>query len=155
MLEIAVPRAASAPARRRAGNATNLLVLLLLLVGLGAYNYHRNWQAEQREEGNRPFRTYSLEDLTALRDAYDAEAKQYERRYASQDQVRYRASGEGLMAERVAEFERIKRNSTQLRELGGAVAEREARRADIQREIDLRSGNADGLALHLRRLTTI
>ena len=131
------------------------LLLLVLLIGFGGYNYHRNWQIEQQGESARPFRTYTLDDLTALRDAYEQEAQQYERRYTKKDRQRVRASGEGLMAERVAEFERIKRNSEKLRALGGQVAEHEARLAEIQREIDYRLTLDQGMALHLRRLTTI
>jgi hypothetical protein len=141
--------------RRHSGKAMPALLALVVLLGVGGYNYHRNWSVEQVELTHRPFRSYAMDDLTSLQSAYEAEASEYERRYSSQDRARYRASGEGLMAERVQEFERIKRNSESLRALGGEVATREAQIAEIKREIDYRLAMGAGLQIHLRRLTTI
>jgi hypothetical protein len=141
--------------RRRAGKATGPLLGLVLLIGLGGYNYHRNWQSEQVDQGPRPFETYETADLTALRDAYEVEAAQYEQRYSAQERQRYRSKGEGLMGERVEDFERIQRNSGRLRELSADVADRQARMRDIERELDIRLAQANGLALHMKRLISL
>ena len=60
--------------RRRAGRATGSLVfLLLLLVGAGGWNYHRNWEIEKQTDGVRPYKSYEVEDLEALKAAYTSE----------------------------------------------------------------------------------
>jgi hypothetical protein len=141
--------------KRRQGSAMPLLLMLILLIGLGGYNYHRNWKAEQNT-GPRPFETYETEDLSQLRDAYEAEVSQYETRYSAQNQRRVRASGDdALMQERVGEFERIQRNTERLRDLGTQVAEREARLREIEKELDYRLALATGFTLHVKRLTSI
>lgn len=140
---------------RRRGSAMPVLLLLVLLIGLGGYNYHRNWKAEQNT-GPRPFQGYEIEDLGQLRDAYDAEVAEYEQHYSAQQQKRYRAKGsKALMGERVDEFERIQHNSERLRDLGTQVAEREARLREIEKELDYRIALDTGFALHLKRLTSI
>lgn len=142
--------------RRRAGNTTtSLLLLLVILLGAGGYNYWRNLEIEKQQDRPRPFRSYATEDLTALRDAYRHEIETAERRFSAQQQRRVRASGEGLIDARVDEFERIKRNTAQLRELKADVAEREARLREVQAELDYRTAQLSGLKLHLKRLTTI
>lgn len=142
--------------RGQAGRTvTTVLALLVLLVGGGAWNYHRNLQAEQRDDRPRPFAKYETTDLEALRAAYAQEAESSRQRYTAQSARRQRASGEGLMDERVREFERIQRTSDRLRELRADVAEQEARLREIDAELLRRSGAASGMALHLQRLLTI
>jgi uncharacterized protein HemX len=142
--------------RREQGNAAaSLLLLLVILLGAGGYNYWRNYQEELKEERPRPFRTYETTDLESLRGAYDAEVSQAESRFASQNRQRVRPTGQGLMAENVEEFERVKRSSGRLRELMADVAENEARLREIDAELTYRSAQLSGLKLHMKRLVTI
>ena len=141
--------------KRQTGGATLPLLLLVLAMGIGGYNYHRNWTAERAAQGPRPFEGYSAGDLTKLRDAYAQEMEQFEQRYALQRSRRVRATGEGLMGERLEEFERIQQTSTQLREIATEVADRQARLGEIERELAYRTTLDDGFALHMRRLTRI
>jgi len=132
-----------------------LVALLLLIVVGGGYNYHRNMQAEQQDQGPRPFKGYSTADLTSLRDAYDQEVQAYQRKYDSQQRQRVRTSGNGAMNEQVDQFERVQRNSAAIRETTADVAEREAQLRAINRELELRLALGGGLSLHLKRLTSI
>jgi len=142
--------------KRIAGVAiVQLMGLLVLLAGLGGYNYHRNMMLEQQDSRPRPFEGYASADLEALRDAYTGEAARNQKRYDSRDRMRVRASGEGLMDERLDEFERIQRNSSALRAIGGQVAEQEARVREIDAELEVRSSMKSGMELHLERLLTI
>ena len=60
--------------RHQAGHATGSLVLLLLVqIVAGGWNYHRNWQAERAILETRPYVNYSVKDLESLRDAYASE----------------------------------------------------------------------------------
>jgi hypothetical protein len=142
--------------RRQAGRTlTTVLALLVLLVGGGAWNYHRNLQSEQQDDRPRPFANYETTDLEALRAAYAQEIESSQQRYTAHSARRQRASGEGLMDERVREFERIQRTSDRLRELRADVAEQEARLREIDAELARRAGAASGMRLHLERLLTI
>ncbi len=141
---------------RRAGGATVPLLFLVLLLGLGAYNYHRNWTAESAAQGPRPFESYATGDLEQLRDAYNSEIVQLERHYSAQERRRVRARSEGLMmGERLDEFERVQRTSGKLREIGTEVADRQARLRDVEKELEYRVALKAGLELHLQRLTSI
>lgn len=141
--------------KREQGKAMLAVVVLLLLVVAGGYNYHRNMVAETAEQGPRPFKGYSTDDLSSLRDAYDQEVKAFERKRSAQQGRRTRASSGGVMGEQVDEFERVQRNSVALRETTADVAEREAQLRSIERELELRSALAGGLTLHIQRLTKI
>jgi len=138
---------------RRTGSALPAVtVLLLLLLGAGGFNYHRNWQAEQADQQHRPLIGYSDEDLEALAHAYQEEIDGWEARMARHGETRVRDTG--LLAERVAEFDRVRARSERYRDLSTEVADRQARIRDIRDEQRLRAARPTGLDLHLARLTT-
>ena len=77
--------------RRTAGRASGSVVLLLmLLTGLGAWNYHRNLQVEKETEGVRPYESYATDDIQALRDAYEAELAGSQAQFAAAKRQRVR-----------------------------------------------------------------
>lgn len=142
--------------RRQAGRALiQVLIVLVVLAAAGAWNYHRNWQAEAQNAPPRPFETYATGDLEALRDAYTNEVESFQARYDAKESTRQRASGAGLMDQRVREFEQIQATSDRLRDLRADVAEREARLREVEEELGQRANQVAGLALHLGRLFTI
>src|SRR5678816_3880836 len=60
--------------RRIAGNTTtSLLLLLVALLGVGAWNYYRNYQLERANEHGRPYSGYSTHEVELLRDAVAGE----------------------------------------------------------------------------------
>ena len=60
--------------RLQSGRALgSILLLLVLLCGAGAWNYHRNWEIEKESEGNRPYASYAVKDLESLREAFASE----------------------------------------------------------------------------------
>lgn len=143
--------------RMRAGRATgSVLLLLVLLSGLGAWNYHRNWQIEQATEGTRPYQSYAVADLEALRDAYQAELEGVRARFDAAKRERRRPTRElGSIAENVEQFQRTTRTSQTIRAAAAGVAEREKQISELDRELELRERFGVGFARHLKRLTTI
>lgn len=135
------------------GGKGALAVLLVVALGAGGFNYHRNWSAEA-EEAPRPYRGYGDDDLAALVGAYEQEVAALQERYDAA-RAAPRAEGRGqLLGEQVRDFERARARGDALRQLAADVAEREAVLRELHREQSLRTG-ASGLALHVKRLLTI
>jgi hypothetical protein len=129
-----------------------LLVLLLGIAGGGAYNYHRNWQAEQAAP--RPFRGYGDAELQALIQAYEQEFEVLASRRPSAppaDEI----PGGALLGERVEAFERARAAGEAHRQQLGERAQREAALRELTKERALRAELGAGMVLHLRRLLTL
>ena len=143
--------------RRQSGRATgSILLLLVLLSGAGAWNYHRNLQIEKETEGVRPFESYSTEDLVLLRDAYQTELSGVKAQFADAKRHRVRPKSDvGSISGNVDQFAQTTRTSTRIRKAASNVAERQGQIADVERELELRSRLGQGLMLHVQRLTTI
>jgi len=145
-----------AKTRRTEGKAAaGLVALLAILVAAGGSNYVRNLQAEEASEQKRPFHGYDTDDRDALRAAYGAEVASAKSRYERHRSARQRASGAVMMDEAVADFDRVRAHTDDLRELGAQVAEREARSREIDQELAKRAALGEGWQAHLRRLTAI
>ena len=151
-------RAGTRRARRgRAGFATGgLLLLLLVAAGLGGWNYHRNWQQEQAAEGPRPYESYAVEDLRALRNAYSTELEGLQARFEEARRSRVQPKGDrGSISENLEQFDRTSRISTRIRDAAADVAARQDQIAELDREIELRARLGGGLRKHIERLVSI
>lgn len=141
------------------GGSVTLLLMILAIAGcLGAWNYHRNLELElaQREgEGARPFQGYSDEALEQLAAAYGEQADILERKYkASLERRTGVRDTDGLLAEKVEEFERVRKIGDSIRDATSEVADSEARLRQIRDEQAWRH-NQNQWWLHLKRLTSI
>jgi hypothetical protein len=143
--------------RHRAGNATtSLVVLLLVLVVTGGWNYHRNWQAEKATESSRPYRSYAVADLASLRDAYASELAGIKAKFDSARRRRARPAGDvGSIAGNVEQFQKATRASSAIRRAAADVVQQESQIAALDRELEIRSRFGQGFARHMKRLTTI
>ena len=143
--------------RNQAGRATGSLVLLLLGVTVaGGWNYHRNLQIEKASDGNRPYQSYTEDDLTALRAAYDQELKGSQANFDSAKSNRSRPQSDlGSIAGNVEQFQNTTRASSAIRDAAARVTDRESQIGAIDRELTMRSEFGEGLARHIKRLTTI
>ncbi|MEM7412859.1 MAG: hypothetical protein AAF430_21685 [Myxococcota bacterium] len=114
-----------------------LLVLLAILAGGGAYNYHRNLDLEQAEQ--RPYRTLSDADLATLLAATEAESERLDGRYEqARGQGASRATGQaGFQA-----FESAQRRGRAVREMGYQASEMGASLAELRSETARREADA-------------
>lgn len=144
-------------ARRSAGRVSgSMVLLLLLLVGGGGYNYHRNLEIERQSEGHRPYERYSIEDVQALRDAFESELAGSEAKFAAAKRQRTRPQGDmGSISGNIEQFAETTATSRAIRAAAAGVAERRDALSELDRELEIRANPAQGLMHHLRRLTTI
>ncbi len=139
-----------------AGRATLVALVLLLLAGAAGYNYHRNYEAEQAEQGVRPFQGYADQDLHDLKAAYRGQVDSRRDRYEQLAKRRTASrSGNEMLDENIANFERVQRAGNEKRAVAGIVAENQARLREIEEELAYRDYVTDGLAVHLKRLIQI
>lgn len=139
--------------KSRAGSGGLALILVVALLVLGGWNYHRNYQLEQAQRSGASMSRYDTASLIQLMEAYRLEvatlAGERQKLLAARPKVR-RTAGVGAG---VREFERIQRSADQLRDATGALSSREARLREIEAELATRKRAASGFALHLERLT--
>jgi hypothetical protein len=143
--------------RHQSGRATgSVLLLLVMLSGAGAWNYHRNLQLEAETEGSRPFESYSSDDLATLRDAYQSELSGVRAKFADAKSQRVRPKANvGSISGNVDQFAQTTQTSKRIRKAASNVAEREGKITELERELDVRSRLGQGLMRHVKRLTTI
>ncbi len=143
--------------KRNSGNATAgilaLLAVLGLLAGLGAWNYFRNLHSEQQVF--RPYRGVSDAELAQLVDAYKSEVERAGARYGAAQEASGNVRNHQLLAERLGEFERVRRRSERTRELGAKTAELETTLRAVEEERRFRESERDHMAVFLKRLLTI
>ncbi|MBY0400676.1 hypothetical protein K2X89_10295 [Myxococcota bacterium] len=117
--------------RRKAGSTTSTMALVLvLLVGAGAWNYHRNVRQERAGESGRPYAGYSVREVQLLREA----------------------AGTELVSARARVAKARSRNAILDAELD--LSEHERLAATLDRELAARAELGAGMARHVKRLTT-
>lgn len=137
---------------KQGGNTPLLLTLLLLLVGLSAWNYQRNAALEKASPS--PYASMSDANLDVLIAAYQSEIEGMQ----AKGGVGRRANARDTsgVASGVREFERVQRVSRSTREAGYAIAEREAAVAALEQEKARRARLGGGaLQVFLRRAFTV
>jgi len=143
--------------RSRAGNATAGVILLLLVVsGAGAWNYHRNLQIERSADSARPYQSYASADLEALRSAYASELESVQADLAHSKSRRGHVSrNKGSIAKNVEQFDQTAVASSAIRRAAASVAERKSQIAELETELELRERYGQGMARHLKLLLKI
>jgi hypothetical protein len=143
--------------RSRAGNATvGAILLLLMMSGAGAWNYHRNLQIEQSADSTRPYQSYASADLEALRNAYASELESVQAELAHSKLRRGQISrNHGSMAKNVAQFDQTAATSSAIRRAAANVAERQSQLTELETELELRERFGQGMVRHLKLLLKI
>ncbi len=137
------------------GGTFLLLVILVLAGGLGGWNYQRNLALEVEQAGSRPFQGYSDRALVDLAKAYGEQADILGRKYqASLERRTGVRDRDGLIMEKIEEFERVQQIGDSIRVATSQAADSEARLRQIQDEQAWRR-NESQWKLHLTRLTSI
>ena len=139
--------------RRNRGNALpSLLILIALILGVGAWNYHKNLALDEQEY--RPFRGHSDEALHQLIDAYENERDRDKKAYLEVAGRRASAKTKPMLDEQVAEFERVQSHGLRTRQLRNAVAGHQASLKELKKEASRRTLDADNCRRILRLATT-
>ncbi|HVH20087.1 MAG TPA: hypothetical protein VNF72_17480 [Myxococcota bacterium] len=125
---------------KKGSNTTLLLGLLAVLVGLSAWNYHRNLTAE-KDVPKSAFSGVSTADLEVLKSAYQSEVDALTAKGGLGGRATARATTGGV-AGGAREFERVQRAMRSTREKGYAIAERQAAIAAIEQEQAQRGSTA-------------
>ena len=141
--------------KSKGGGGFLLLVILVLAGGLGGWNYKRNLTLEANQSGARPFQGYADSALVDLAEAYGEEADILDRKYkASLERRTGVRDSDGLIMERVEEFERVQKIGDSIRVATSKAADSEARLRQIRDEQAWRRNQSEW-KLHLQRLTNI
>lgn len=138
--------------RSERGNASALVLVLLLLVGGVAWNFQRNLAAESREF--RPYRSYAEADVDALIEAYEKAAEKAGSRYDRVVDRRAEARGAGDVMGNVHEFERVQGAGRATRAARAEYADARASLEELRKERSRRAGERSKLGVFLRRAFT-
>ncbi len=129
------------------------LILLVILGAAGGWNYHRNTQIDNAVL--RPYRDYADEDLHQLISAYQSEVEVQMERYRNATAAKTVAvRDEGLLEERIEEFERVQRASKQRQERAYRVTENQILAEQLAKEQVARERDRPIYKMIFRRLTT-
>jgi len=135
--------------RSERGSASALVLLLLLLVGAVAWNFHRNLEAESREF--RPYRGYAEADLDAMIGAYEQAAEKAGARYGRAADRRVEVRGAGDVMGNVKEFERVQGAGRTTRAAREDFAAAKKSLELLREERSRRAGERSKLRVFLRR----
>lgn len=142
--------------KRQAGGAGMLvLVAIVAIGGAGAWNYHRNLEAEAQRAAARPLSGYSTSDLEILADAYRQELSASKGRSKGGSQARAVAKDRAYFDEQVQEFEKVQKQAAAQRKANAALGN--VGDVDLQRveeELAARGEAETDLDRHLRLLLT-
>ncbi|HXK26106.1 MAG TPA: hypothetical protein VMS55_25790 [Myxococcota bacterium] len=141
--------------QKKESNTGLLLVVLLALVGLGAWNYHRNVAVERSVKPG-PYASVPTKDLDVLIAAYRSEVDALKARGGTG--LRATAHSTSGVGNGVREFERVQRTTQKTREAGYEISEREGAIAAIENEKSRRAASGEGgtpWMLFLKRAFTV
>ena len=129
------------------------LILLVILCAAGGWNYHRNTLIDDAVP--RPYRTYTDEELDQLASAYQDEVEVQMARYRnSKVSANVAVRDEGLLEERIGEFERAQRASKQRRDRAYKVTDNQILVEQLAKEQVVRERDRPIYKMIFRRVTT-
>jgi hypothetical protein len=128
------------------------LMLLAGMVGLGAWNFHRNVAVEKQEP--RPFRTYSDSEVEALITAYEEDIASFTRKWEKVTGEKVNVQNFTHRDSRIREFERVQKIGRQTREMTGELAKRHVALGELHEEQAKRVQERRVVLIFLKRLFT-
>ncbi len=126
------------------------LMLLAGMVGLGAWNFHRNVEAERQQP--RPFASYSDSDLETLVAAYEQEIADFTRKWEKVTGKKVNVQNFVHTDSRIREFERVQGLGRQAREMTGELAKRHVALDELHEEQAKRVQEQEVVLIFLKRL---
>ena len=130
-----------------------LLLLMMVLVAAGGWNFVRNTRIEGAEV--RIYRAYSDAELQELVSVYQSEVEQRTKAYRQVADRDIQVKDRALLGAQVNEFERVQRLSQQRRALGDQVTDSQISLEQIEREKQKRAADRPIYKMILRRLFSI
>jgi hypothetical protein len=135
------------------------LALVAGLIGGGAWNYQRNAHLAEEAKAPRPYKSYSMEQLDQLLQAYTQEKAQFQSSLGKlevkgEDGPAYAPSD---LKGKLNGFERAQKNAARYNDVHSAMLDREVEIDRIQKERALRQaggGDDSPWSLTYRRITT-
>jgi hypothetical protein len=131
--------------KKKSGRRFLLRLLLVLLCGVGAWNYRRNVEAEAAVP--RPYRSYSEAQLDQLIAASRASLDGLVARYEKVSGHSIQARDQAFAGDQIKEFERVQSVSRSVRGLGYEISESEGLLRELEAEKGRRGDSAVGLFL--------
>jgi len=132
------------------------MIVLLVLAGIGAWNYQRNRGIEDAAAASRPYQSYASSDLESLQNAYAIQLESERANFAHSKSRRAKISqNRASIADNVEQFDRTKITSSAIREAASHVADRRSQIAELNAELELRARFGQGMARHLNLLLDI
>ena len=130
-----------------------IAILLVILCAAGGWNYHRNTLIDDAVP--RPYRTYTDEELDQLASAYQDEVEVQMARYRNSTvSANVAVRDEGLLEERIGEFERVQHLSKKRKESAYQVTENQILVEQLAQEQVTREQDRPIYKMILRRVTT-
>ena len=130
-----------------------IMLLLLVLVVAGGWNYHRNSVIENAVP--RPYRGYSDDELDQMISAYQGEVEIQMARYRSAGNLnKMEIQGGGLLEDRIDEFERAQRASQKRRDRAYKVTDNQILVEQLAKEQMARDRDRPVYKMIFRRVTT-
>jgi hypothetical protein len=135
----------------RIGGMQPLHLLIILLVGVGGWNFYTNTQLENAVP--RPFQNYSDAGLEQLISQYQGDMDVHNKRYqAATSGPSVRVQERGHLGDQVNEFERVQRISQQRRGMENQVTDRQISLDQLRSEQGKRAADRPIYRLVFRRL---
>jgi hypothetical protein len=121
-----------------------ILVALCAMAGAaGAWNYRRNAHMDVEDLSGRPYHNLADRDLGLLEEAYRQELASYVKKVAQYERATAAAGnlagGVGDLKDKVETFERVQATAERMRQVQGAMREREVEIENLKREREFRS----------------
>lgn len=118
--------------KKRSKGRGKLIFLLVALIGVSGWNYHRN--SEREAARPRPYAAYSDEDLAKLREAYASQAGALSDRYERASSRRSGSQEVRGVQEGIDQFQQVQQASRAVRALGSQASQEQASLTAIQEE---------------------
>jgi len=128
------------------------LMLLAGMVGLGAWNFHRNVAAEKQEP--RPFGSYSDSEVEALVAAYEDDIASFTQKWEKVTGQKVNVQNFTHRDSRIREFERVQSIGRQAREMTGELTKRHVALGELHEEQAKRVQERRVVLIFLKRLFT-
>ena len=139
-------------AARSGDNKGTLTVLIVLVIGVGGWNFYQNTQLDNAAP--RPYRSNSDAEIGQLISQYEAEMGRQTQRYREVSKHKVQIQNRGLLGDQLDEFERVQKISQQRRGVARQVTDNQIALDHLESELQKREADRPVYKMFFRRLVT-